>query len=96
MAGAVLDEPWLRARERVPVSVFQDSDDISQEVAREIAGLIRQRAEQGQSRIIEVSKCFGVCGAADARVHRQRLLGVLWQRAQQGQFRGFGGEERVF
>ncbi len=49
MEAAILKEPWLKARERVPVEIFQDADDISHVVAREIAELIKDRAAKGRS-----------------------------------------------
>lgn len=47
MEGALLQEPWLKARERVRTEIFADSDDISRVVAAEIAALIRQRQAEG-------------------------------------------------
>ena len=53
-AGARMDDAQLRARERIPVRIYQDAHELSCAVAEEIAGLIRERAAQGA----------GPCGCA--------------------------------
>ncbi len=45
-AGA-MDDAALRARERIPVRIYQDAHELSCAVAAEIADLIRERAAQG-------------------------------------------------
>lgn len=50
MEGALLRDPWLKARELVHTEIFADSDDISRVVAAEIAALIRQRQAEGAPR----------------------------------------------
>jgi hypothetical protein len=42
-----MDDAALRARERIPVRIYQDAHELSCAVAAEIADLIRERAAQG-------------------------------------------------
>ena len=44
------EQPWLLSRERIPVNSFQDSSQASNAVAAEIAALVRETGQQGESR----------------------------------------------
>lgn len=51
---------WLRAKERIPTTVFEDSDDISRAVAGQIADLITQRQAEGWS-VRSPPSCLSPC-----------------------------------
>lgn len=48
MEAPLLTEPCLKARERLPVDIYTDSETISSVVAKEIASLVKERASQGE------------------------------------------------
>ncbi|GAB4813077.1 hypothetical protein N2152v2_000123 [Parachlorella kessleri] len=66
MEAAILKKPWLKARERAQVEIFQDSEDISTVVAKEIAGLIRDRATKGQGCVLGLAT-----GSTPRHVYRE-------------------------
>ena len=72
MEGALLREPWLKARERVRTEIFADSDDISRVVAGEIAALIRRRQAEGAC---WVGSCAAAAGLRCIDSGRQAVHG---------------------
>lgn len=48
--GAILEEIWLHAREKIRTQVFLESEEASMAVAEEIAGAIREADAAGVSR----------------------------------------------
>jgi glucosamine-6-phosphate deaminase len=77
-ASALPDTPASRRLERIPVTVFRDHDEIAREVASRIAGLVRERADQGRHAVLGLATGSTPLGIYREliRLHREEGLGL--------------------